>query len=414
MKPIVNRNKKNSVINKTNNYQRRSTLNPKSSNKINLILLNQELPSMFKTNKTLQKYIDQKLSSIKPISQAKKNDLKYINKSHFQTRNNSSNAKINNNNKKSANKRYSKNKSNNTKDNKLSKGRNKKKQIVSLKKEYKTNQNYSSFNNLPNLVNKQNNIIQKGEYNNKYKSPAQTKGKLIKNFYQNYNSSISTGISLKNNTNEAYKSCSNFLDNNSLTKNDNSDIEMENQDFEIIPFMNKDFKVWDKNNKSMNNNYEIDSSEDNNMDNKILLKKCENGSPITFGNSFSYTNSKKSSSTRRILKNNDNEEADMKNDENIYLLKSQNETLKKELKETNEQITFLKGEIEKLIKKKKIKNCKYTLQSKNKRSQPISYAKRHSKNNSCLDHDYFNINNYHSHDIKINKKIMKISKKKKE
>ena len=150
------------------------------------------------------------------------------------------------------------------------------------------------------------------------------------------------------------------------------------------------------------------------MENKILLKKCENGSPITFGNSFSYTNSKKSSSTRRILKNNDNEDADMKNDENIYLLKSQNETLKKELKETNEQITFLKGEIEKLIKKKKIKNCKYTLQSKNKCSQPISYAKRHSKNNSCLDHDYFNINNYHSHDIKINKKIMKISKKKTE
>ena len=411
MKPIVNRNKKNSVINKSNNYQRRSTLNPKSSNKINLILLNQELPSLFKTNKTLQKYIDQKLSSIKPISQTKKNDLKYINKSHFQTRNNSSNAKKNNNNKKSANKRYSKIQSNNTKDNKLNKGRNKKKQIVSLNKEYKTNQNYSSFNNLPNLVNKQNNIY------NKYKSPAQTKGKLIKHFYQNYNSSISTGISMKTNTNDVYKSCSNFLDNNSLTKNDNSDNEMENQDFEIIPFMNKDFKVnsnWDKNNKSTNNNYEIDSSEENIMDNKIILKKCENGSPITFGNSFSYTNSKKSSSTRRVLKNNDNEEADMKNDENIFLLKSQNETLKKDLKETNEQITFLKGEIEKLIKKKKIKNCKYTLQSKNKCSQPTSYAKRHSKNNSCLDHDYFNINNYHSHDIKTNKKIMKISKKKKE
>ena len=83
MKPIINRNKKNSVINKSNNYQRRSTLNPKSSNKINIILLNQELPSMFKTNKTLQRYIDQKLSSIKPISQNKKNDFKYTNKSQF-------------------------------------------------------------------------------------------------------------------------------------------------------------------------------------------------------------------------------------------------------------------------------------------------------------------------------------------
>ena len=411
MKPIINRNKKNSVINKSNNYQRRSTLNPKSSNKINIILLNQELPSMFKTNKTLQRYIDQKLSSIKPISQNKKNDFKYTNKSHFQTRNNSLNTKKNNNKNKSANKRHSKNESNNTKDNKLNKGRNNKKKILSLKKEYKTNQNYSSFNNMANLINKKNNI------NKKFKSPVQTKGKLIKNFYQNYNSSISTGISMKTNTNDIYKSCSNFLDNNSLTKYNNSDNEMENQDFEIIPLMNKDFKVysnWERNNKSTNNNYEIDSSEDNIMDNKIILKKCENGSPITFGNSFSYTNSKKSSSTRRVLKNNDNEEADMKNDENIFLLKSQNETLKKELKESNEQITFLKGEIEKLIKKKKIKNCKYTLQSKNKCTQPTSYAKRHSKNNSCLVQDYFNINNYHSHDIKINKKIMKISKKKKE
>ena len=411
MKPIINRNKKNSVINKSNNYQRRSTLNPKSSNKINIILLNQELPSMFKTNKTLQRYIDQKLSSIKPISQNKKNDFKYTNKSHFQTRNNSLNTKKNNNKNKSANKRHSKNESNNTKDNKLNKGRNNKKKILSLKKEYKTNQNYSSFNNMANLINKKNNI------NKKFKSPVQTKGKLIKNFYQNYNSSISTGISMKTNTNDVYKSCSNFLDNNSLTKYNISDNEMENQDFEIIPLMNKDFKVysnWERNNKSTNNNYEIDSSEENIMDNKIILKKCENGSPITFGNSFSYTNSKKSSSTRRVLKNNDNEEADMKNDENIFLLKSQNETLKKELKESNEQITFLKGEIEKLIKKKKIKNCKYTLQSKNKCSQPTSYAKRHSKNNSCLVQDYFNINNYHSHDIKINKKIMKISKKKKE
>ena len=411
MKPIINRNKKNSVINKSNNYQRRSTLNPNSSNKINIILLNQELPSMFKTNKTLQRYIDQKLSSIKPISQNKKNDFKNTNKSHFQTRNNSLNTKKNNNKNKSAKKRHSKNESNNTKDNKLNKGRNNKKKILSLKKEYKTNQNYSSLNNMANLINKKNNI------NKKFKSPVQTKGKLIKNFYQNYNSSISTGISMKTNTNDVYKSCSNFLDNNSLTKYNISDNEMENQDFEIIPLMNKDFKVysnWERNNKSTNNNYEIDSSEENIMDNKIILKKCENGSPITFGNSFSYTNSKKSSSTRRVLKNNDNEEADMKNDENIFLLKSQNETLKKELKESNEQITFLKGEIEKLIKKKKIKNCKYTLQSKNKCSQPTSYAKRHSKNNSCLVQDYFNKNNYHSHDIKINKKIMKISKKKKE
>lgn len=71
MKTGINRNKKNSII-KNNNYQRKSTLNPESSNKVNKIILNQELSSIFKINKTLQKYIDQKLSTIKPITQTKK------------------------------------------------------------------------------------------------------------------------------------------------------------------------------------------------------------------------------------------------------------------------------------------------------------------------------------------------------
>ena len=410
MKTGINRNKKNSIIKKNNNYQRKSTLNPESSNKVNKIILNQELSSIFKINKTLQKYIDQKLSTIKPITQTKKKVIKCINKSHFQTRNNSINIKKDNINK-NIRKRNNKISSVRVKDNKCNKGRNNKKQILYLKKEYKTNQNYSSYNNLPNLTNINNNI----NINNAFKSPVHTKGKLIKNFYQNYTSSMSTGISLKNNTNEVFQSCSNFLDNNSLIKYNNmSDIEMENKDFEIVPF-NKDFKLYsneDRNNKSMNNNYEIDSSEDNIIDNRIYLKGGENGSPITFGNSFSYTNSKKSSSTRRILKNYDSEEMDIKIDENIFLLKSQNETLKKELKESNEQITFLKSEIEKLIKKKKIKNCKYSIQLKNKCPEPISYVKKFSKNASGLEQDIFDVNNYHSPDVKINKKIKKISKNK--
>ena len=56
----------------------------------------------------------------------------------------------------------------------------------------------------------------------------------------------------------------------------------------------------------------------------IFFKDGGDGSPITFGNSFSYTNSKRSSSIRRILKNNDGENIDNidKNDDDcIFLLK---------------------------------------------------------------------------------------------
>ena len=81
------------------------------------------------------------------------------------------------------------------------------------------------------------------------------------------------------------------------------------------------------------------------IDNKIFFKGERDGTPINFGNSFSYTNSKRSSSTRRILKNNEGENNDDNIDKNdddcIFLLKSQNKTLKKELKESNELITFL-------------------------------------------------------------------------
>ena len=159
----------------------------------------------------------------------------------------------------------------------------------------------------------------------------------------------------------------------------------------------------------MNNNYEIDTIEDNMIDNKILFKGGENGSPITFGNSFSYTNSKKSSSTRRVLKNDDIE----KDDESISILKSQNETLKKELKESNQQITFLKNEIEKLIKKRKIKNFKQCIQIRSKCPDSITFIKKFSKNNPCLEQNIFEFNNYHSHhDLKINQNNVKILKNK--
>ena len=412
MKSIINRNRKYNNISKLNNYQRRPTLNPDSNNKIDKLLISPEVYSIYKSNKTLHKYINQKLNLLKSHPKAAKNETKK-NKSNINSRNTSLN--INRTNKTKNIKTKSKiNISINIK-NKNKNGRNSKQNISLLKKEYNSNKIFSSYNNLPNLLNnKSNNNINNNNINtnnndNIIKSPMQTKGKLVSNLYQNYSSSMSTGISSSNN-NDLFKSCSNFLDNNSFIKYDNNnDSGKKLQDKEYFPFINSNLKInsnEDRNNNTTNN-YEIDSSEDNIIDNKIFFKSGGDGSPITFGNSFSYTNSKRSSSTRRILKNNDNENMDNiynKDDDNVSLLKSQNETLKKELRESNEQITYLKNEIEKLIKKKKMKNIKCSIRI-NKCPKPMPPVKRYSKNNSCFENHILDTNNYYSNENKCNKKI---------
>ena len=410
MKAIINRNRKNLIINKSKIYQRRSTINLEKNTKINKISMNLEIGSLYRTNKTLQKYINEKLNSLNSLPKEKKKNEKIF-KFKNRTRNSSVNTTISKtNNNKNAKKflNYKKGISLKIKNKKIQKGRNNQKGPLLLQKEYKTNKIYSSYNNLPNLLNnnKNNNII---------KSPLQTKGKLISNFYQNYSSSMSTGISLHNN-NDFIKSCSNFLENNSFKKYSSYDSENENLDKEFIPNINK-IKIDSNENRNNNttNNYEIDSSEDNMIDNKIFFKGGGDGSRITFGNSFSYTNSKKSSSTRRLFKNNENENLenlDNKDDENVILLKSQNESLKKELKESNKQITYLKNEIEKLIKKKKIKNYIFSIQMEKGR-KPMDYKKKYSKNHSDVKQNISDINNYHSHETKINKKSKNISKSKK-
>ena len=419
MKHIINRNRKSSIINKFNSYQRRSTLNPSQNNKIEKILVNQEVSPMYKTNKTLLKYVNQKLSALQSFSQNAKTVKNKNNKSNLQTRNSSFNI-VKSNNNKNSNKSCKKNILIKNKKSKIKKGRNDKDMLL-IKKEYNSNKIYSSFNYLPNLPNILNNNNNKNSNminynNNSMKSPIQTKGKLITNFSQNYTSSMSTGISLNNN-NDLYKSCSNFLDNNSFHKYDSNDNENDNLNKGFIPYLKNNFKMnsnEDRNNNTTNN-YEIDSDEDNMIDNKIYFKGGINGSPITFGNSFSYTNSKRSSSTRRIYKNNDNDNIDFRDDDNsVFLLKSQNETLKKELKESNEQITYLKNEIEKLIKKNKMKNYKWCIQlNKHPKPTPTANIKKCSKNNSCLDNNYMDVKNYHSHDIKKNKNNKHISKNKK-
>ena len=415
MEPRINSKKKPNICSKANDYQRRSSLNPDSYKNIYTLHKNSEISSIYKTNKTIHKYINQKLNLLKSLPKTTKNNNASF-KSNIHSRNPSVNLKKSN---KNRNRKKNKIIPINITKNKKQIRRNNNKDLLLIKKEYNSNKIYSSFSDLPNLLNnKSKNKINKKYHNKDIKqSPLQTKGKLISNLYQNYSSSMSTGISY--NQNELFKSCSNFLDNNSFQKEDknNNDSENDIKDKEYFPFINKSHKFNSKFNSNEDrnnttNNYEIDSIEDNMIDNKIFFKGGENGSPITFGNSFSYTNSKRSSSTRRILKNNENENTDKidnKDEDNISLLKSQNETLKKELKESNEQITYLKNEIEKLIKKKK-NNYKYAIRI-NRCCKPKPPVKKYSKNNSYFEQHALDTNNYYSHDNKCNKKFNKNKKK---
>lgn len=379
MKPIFNRNKKNSVINNRKNCKRRRTVNQNFKTKIEKINID-EIPSIFKPNKTLQKYINQKLNLI-TSNQNKKNTKNYNTKPFKYIKSKSLN--ITNKNKKD--KRNESIKINNN-----GNGRNKKK-IKILYKKYNPNKIYSSYNNLS--LPKEINIIQ-----NKSKSPMQTKGKLISE--KNYNSSISTGITINSNGNELFKTIKNVI---SFREYRNKD-EEEEDDF--LPHFNFNFgsnSNEDRNKNNSMNNYEIDSSRDNIIDNKIY-KGNDNISYLTFGNSFSYTNSKRSCSTSKKLINNDY-------DEDIFILKNQNETLKKELKESNEQINLLKNEIEKLIKNTKIKSYKHCFDFENRLSLPLSYIKKSSLNDSNLKQELLNINNYKNQ--KMNGKNNLIIKNKK-
>ena len=65
MKHIINRNRKSSDFYKARNNQRRGTINPDSNDKLNQFLINPEIYSIYKSNKTMHKYINQKLNYLK-------------------------------------------------------------------------------------------------------------------------------------------------------------------------------------------------------------------------------------------------------------------------------------------------------------------------------------------------------------
>ena len=100
------------------------------------------------------------------------------------------------------------------------------------------------------------------------------------------------------------------------------------------------------------NNFNYETGSDDNLNENIIFLKNDNNSSLTFGNSFTYSNSQRSKSTKKDknVDNINNQLSLYNNNNNNYLtkLKEENETLKKELKESNDQISFLKYKIKKL------------------------------------------------------------------
>jgi len=363
---------KSLIINSKKNKNRHSSINLDCNSKIKDNEM-KEIPSLFGVNKTIQKYINEKLNLLKgniEQNKASKEHLRNNNINIIKTKKNLSFNKI------------TKNKSANTNKKNKIKGRNNRHDHHLFENEFKTNDINFKFNDIPNLLNnskfkskenlkkkiseKINNLIK-----NKENILSTTKGKLVKDFYQNYSSSMSasTGISLNHNNEIIYK------ENNKNTINDNNTINSKN-------------------------NYEIDSIEEDNI-HEIIFKGINQGSPITFGNSFSYTNSKRSINSNKEEK----EDKQEKMDKSVLLLKNQNETLKKELKESNQQITYLKNEIEKLLKKKQMNitnyKCNVNIINKKQAYKPKIF----SKNSSYLDKINYDIDKSHyNSEIRIIKK----------
>ena len=194
--------------------------------------------------------------------------------------------------------------------------------------------------------------------------PRKSKIKIIKKKNNNKSKSIGT-ISTGSGDNFNY-----FADSDENNRN----ISINNFNYNADSHSNKLETILLEENKNNINNfiYETNSKEDNDKndkedDNKIMLK-CDNYSLITFGNSFSYSNSQKRKNNKEFLyeeknnKKNFNINVNRKLD-NTYIdkLKEENEILRKELKESTEQISFLMHKIQDLkqdtyfINKKPIK-----------------------------------------------------------
>ena len=343
-------NNNDDLTNSLQEIKRRNFNKKSSTSKINNMKI---CSSSLKPNKTIQKYINERLNSIKKCNNnyKEKNGIYDVIKSKIKI-----NVKTNNN-----------------------------KLIIShknknvIKKKKKTDSflinKIKEKNNVDNSLNKSFNIIFKRKENSK-------ESKLINSI------STSAGISFCSNEN---KKNMNYIENKINENNYYSNINKYN----IDSFSNKkgnylnDYNIKNRNKNEDENEYKI-------------FFKVDDNSLLTFGNSFSYSNSQ-----RNKLKNDEkitNKRNSCQNfissyninNNNIYVnkLKEENETLKKELKESNNQINILINQIKELKGYKNDKNKK----KKNKICSPNIW------NDKNIRISYFGNGNEKK---KFNKEILK-------
>ncbi len=407
----VREKKMNNIYKKTNNF---------SQNKKRIT------SPIIKSNKTIQKYINERLNTIKKINtiyikeefQIEKHPQKMNYKNHPNLIKN----KIIISPKQRHSQKYikviKKNKKNREK---------KVEENFSLNKDKENNNNNDKYNSIDRST-KSINILYQKKQNSK-------ESKLINSI------STSSGLSFhsienKNNCNNHQR---NFNNNGFYKYNDDLRLIYKNN---YINDNDTNKRLLEESNqiKPNINNFNYESgSEDNLSENKIFLK-CDNYSLLTFGNSFSYSNSKRSKSTK---KNDNNEEKkDSYNNNNykicskdlifnnyynksnnnisINRLKEENETLKRELKQSNEQINFLMCQIKELKQNKNYHSKK--LLRNNKMRSPIIWNHKNIKfssiehvNNKIKNHNkniYINCENNELYDeekenIRFNKDVLK-------
>ena len=233
--------------------------------------------------------------------------------------------------------------------------------------------------------------------------------------------SISTGLS--NGALDREGECNNFLD----SDENNERIGVNNYNYNADSHSNKlETILFEEKTNNINNfYYETLSKEDSNEnenENKIILK-CDNYSLLTFGNSFSYSNSHKRQTNKKFF----NKENNRNNNERIKLnlnkendfnyinkLKEENEFLKKELKESTEQISYLIHKIKDLkndsfppIKKARKKSINRNTSIKVNRVNKEKYEEK-IKNKLTRLNKLNKTNNKKNNDMIVNSKKNKI------
>ena len=336
--------------------------------------------SIPKTNKTLKKYINEKLNSMKKI---KNNPRKSLIKNN-DTKSNQKN-KINIIYKKTSLSsnfvKFQKPKERNQKQKNI-KENIYNKNIIS--KNSNLNQNYKTCNNFN--KNSSFNIITKRKEDRKKSniiiSTSTTGGLSISS--DKISNSTKFDFDKNNSNNESHYIHKNIINNNT---ND------------IINRNDKRYFLEDRGYcKHKINNFNYETGSDDNPNDNIIFLKCDNYSSLTFGNSFSYSNSQrknKNNNDENININNKNltcfvNTNNTKNNNDVNKLKEENEALKKELQESNDQINLLRNQIKELKG-----NIKYNFRNS---SRNITGAlnlrdKQSFHNNLTLNINSNNINN---------------------